>query len=156
MIGFVVTFHYPLNHHPARLAAEHLEGFWFGWTSISRAFSIAQSCLFVAASLAVAMVVRSPAGQAAAGGASPGAPAILLPVFLAATLGCLSLCDIEMCTHDNFAKDVFSACFCRKCDIACSFSSRRCFLKIYRKTPRFCFLSSAWMHALAVGLLCLN
>ena len=76
VIGFVVTFHYPLNHHPARLAAEHLEGFWFGWTSISRAFSIAQSCLFVAASLAVAMVVRSPDGQAAAGGASPGAPAL--------------------------------------------------------------------------------
>ena len=58
MIGLVVTFHYPLNHHPARLAAEHLEGFWFGWASISRAFSIAQTCVFVALSLAVAMVVR--------------------------------------------------------------------------------------------------
>ena len=58
VIGLVVTFHYPLNHHPARLAAEHLEGFWFGWSSISRAFSIAQTCVFVALSLAVAMVVR--------------------------------------------------------------------------------------------------
>ena len=64
MIGFVVTFHYPLNHHPARLAAEHLEGFWFGWTSISRAFSVAQTFLFVATSLAVAMVVRSPVVKA--------------------------------------------------------------------------------------------
>ena len=70
VIGFVVTFHYPLNHHPARLAAEHLEGFWFGWTSISRAFAIAQTCLFVATSLAVAMVVRCLVARAAAGSGS--------------------------------------------------------------------------------------
>lgn len=98
MIGFVVTFHYPLNHHPARLAAEHLEGFWFGWTSISRAFAIAQTCLFVATSLAVAMVVRRPTVQAAAGGASPGAPA-LLPVFQAARLGRFSLRTRKLCTQ---------------------------------------------------------
>jgi hypothetical protein len=65
VIGLVVTFHYPLNHHPARLAAEHLEGFWFGWTSISRAFSVAQTCVFVAASLGVAMVVRAAPARAA-------------------------------------------------------------------------------------------
>jgi len=72
VIGVVVTFHYPLNHHPARLAAEHLEGFWFGWTSISRAFSVAQTCVFVAASLGVAMVVRAAPARAGAARALAG------------------------------------------------------------------------------------
>ena len=156
MIGFVVTFHYPLNHHPARLAAEHLEGFWFGWTSISRAFSIAQSCLFVAASLAVAMVVRSPAGQAAAGGASPGAPAAM-PVFRCSA-GLLSLCNIKIrahtTSHVNFSFQViYLFIFARKTLSACMFSPDGACKD--RKNPRPCFLCSAWTTAaLAVSSLC--
>ena len=156
MIGFVVTFHYPLNHHPARLAAEHLEGFWFGWTSISRAFSIAQSCLFVAASLAVAMVVRGPAGQASAGGAPPGAPALLLPGFV--LLRCAAFLSVIMCTHDSFArKNFFPRNFASNMILPAVFfqvdgaSSEDQF--IASKTPRFCLSSSAWMHALAVSCL---
>jgi hypothetical protein len=59
VIGAVVTGHYPLNHHPARLAMEHLEQFAFGWRRISRAFSAAQSVLFVVSTIAVAVVVRA-------------------------------------------------------------------------------------------------
>jgi hypothetical protein len=55
----VVTGHYPLNHHPGRLAIEHLEQFWFGWRDISRCFSAAQSVIFVLTTIAVANVVRS-------------------------------------------------------------------------------------------------
>lgn len=59
VIGAVVTGHYPLNHHPARLAMEHLEQFAFGWRRISRAFSAAQSVAFVISTIAVAVVVRA-------------------------------------------------------------------------------------------------
>ena len=57
VVGAVVVGHYPLNHHPARLAVEHLELFAFGWPSISVAFSSFQSLLFILSSLAVAVVV---------------------------------------------------------------------------------------------------
>lgn len=55
-----MTGHYPLNHHPARLAIEHLEQFSFGWRDISRWFSAAQSIIFVLTTIAVANVVRLP------------------------------------------------------------------------------------------------
>ena len=58
MIGLVVTGHYPLNHHPGRLAIEHLEQYCFGWKEISQWFSYLQSILFVASTTAVAVVVR--------------------------------------------------------------------------------------------------
>ena len=58
VIGLVVTGHYPLNHHPGRLAIEHLEQYCFGWKEISQWFSYLQSILFVASTTAVAVVVR--------------------------------------------------------------------------------------------------
>ena len=58
VIGLVVTGHYPLNHHPGRLAIEHLEQYCFGWKEISQWFSYLQSILFVASTTAVAIVVR--------------------------------------------------------------------------------------------------
>ncbi|BDA50337.1 Putative sodium-coupled neutral amino acid transporter 7 [Coccomyxa sp. Obi] len=57
VIGAVVTGHYPLNHHPARLAMEHLEQFAFGWKDISVAFSAVQSIIFIVTTIAVANVV---------------------------------------------------------------------------------------------------
>lgn len=57
MIGLVVTGHYPLNHHPARLAIEHLEQYSFGWKEISQWFSYLQSVIFVLSTTAVAVVV---------------------------------------------------------------------------------------------------
>ena len=57
VIGAVVTGHYPLNHHPARLAMEHLEQFAFGWKDISVAFSAFQSIIFIVTTIAVANVV---------------------------------------------------------------------------------------------------
>ncbi|CAK0787069.1 hypothetical protein CVIRNUC_010285 [Coccomyxa viridis] len=57
VIGLVVTGHYPLNHHPGRLAIEHLEQYCFGWKEISQWFSYLQSILFVASTTAVAVVV---------------------------------------------------------------------------------------------------
>ena len=60
VIGAVVTGHYPLNHHPARLAMEHLEQFSFGWKHVSRPFSAAQSVVFIASTIAVAVVVCCP------------------------------------------------------------------------------------------------
>lgn len=59
VIGAVVTGHYPLNHHPARLAMEHLEQFCFGWKDISVAFSAFQSIIFIVSTIAVANVVRT-------------------------------------------------------------------------------------------------
>ena len=59
VIGLVVTGHYPLNHHPGRLAIEHLEQYCFGWKEISQWFSYLQSILFVASTTAVAVVVRA-------------------------------------------------------------------------------------------------
>ena len=53
VIGLVVTGHYPLNHHPGRLAIEHLEQYCFGWKEISQWFSYLQSILFVASTTAV-------------------------------------------------------------------------------------------------------
>lgn len=66
VIGAVVTGHYPLNHHPARLAMEHLEQFAFGWKDISVAFSGVQSIIFIVTTIAVANVVCTPACRAAA------------------------------------------------------------------------------------------
>lgn len=63
VIGAVVTGHYPLNHHPARLAMEHLEQFSFGWKHVSRPFSAAQSVVFIASTIAVAVVVHAPCLQ---------------------------------------------------------------------------------------------
>lgn len=57
VIGAVVTGHYPLNHHPARLAMEHLEQFCFGWKDISLWFSCFQSIIFIITTIAVANVV---------------------------------------------------------------------------------------------------
>ncbi len=57
VIGLVVTGHYPLNHHPARLALEHLEQYCFGWKEISQWFSYLQSVLFVLSTTTVAVVV---------------------------------------------------------------------------------------------------
>lgn len=59
VIGLVVTGHYPLNHHPARLAVEHLEQYSFGWKEISQWFSYLQSIIFVLSTTAVAVVVSS-------------------------------------------------------------------------------------------------
>ena len=59
VIGLVVTGHYPLNHHPGRLAIEHLEQYCFGWKEISQWFSYLQSILFVLSTTAVAVVVSS-------------------------------------------------------------------------------------------------
>lgn len=53
----MVTGHYPLNHHPARLALEHLEQYCFGWKEISQWFSYLQSIIFVLSTTAVAVVV---------------------------------------------------------------------------------------------------
>ena len=53
----MVTGHYPLNHHPARLAVEHLEQYSFGWKEISQWFSYLQSVIFVLSTNAVAVVV---------------------------------------------------------------------------------------------------
>ena len=58
VIGLVVMFHTPLNHHPARLAMEDLEAVLFGWRGVSRPLSIAQSLAFISSFVAVAMVVR--------------------------------------------------------------------------------------------------
>ena len=60
VIGLVVTGHYPLNHHPARLAVEHLEQYSFGWKEISQWFSYLQSIIFVLSTTAVAVVVSPP------------------------------------------------------------------------------------------------
>lgn len=57
VIGLVVTGHYPLNHHPGRLAIEHLEQYCFAWKEISQWFSYLQSIIFVASTTAVAVVV---------------------------------------------------------------------------------------------------
>jgi len=57
VIGLVVTGHYPLNHHPGRLAIEHLEQYCFGWKEISQWFSYLQSIIFVLSTTAVAIVV---------------------------------------------------------------------------------------------------
>ena len=54
----MVVGHYPLNHHPARLAIEDLEAFCLSWRSISPWLSYAQSTAFVASTIAVAVVVR--------------------------------------------------------------------------------------------------
>ena len=53
--------HYPLNHHPARLAMEDLESFCLGWRHISPWLSYSQSIAFVASSIFVAVLVRPPA-----------------------------------------------------------------------------------------------
>ena len=58
VIGLVVIGHYPLNHHPARLAMEDLERQLLEWDTISRAFSVFQSILFIWSSVAVSVVVR--------------------------------------------------------------------------------------------------
>ena len=63
VIGLVVTGHYPLNHHPARLAVEHLEQYSFGWKEISQWFSYLQSVIFVLSTTAVAVVVRAMSHQ---------------------------------------------------------------------------------------------
>ena len=60
VIGFVVVGHYPLNHHPARLAMEDLERNLFGWQRVSRTASIMQSLVFIWTSVAVSLVVRCP------------------------------------------------------------------------------------------------
>ena len=59
VIGLVVVGHYPLNHHPARLAMEDLERHFLGWHTISRSFSICQSLVFIWTSVAVAVVVSA-------------------------------------------------------------------------------------------------
>lgn len=57
VIGLVVVGHYPLNHHPARLAGEDLERQLLGWNTISRTFSVTQSLFFIWTSVAVSVVV---------------------------------------------------------------------------------------------------
>ena len=57
IIGCVVVGHFPLNHHPARLALEDLEAWAFDWRSISPALSTFQTVAFVVSSIAVAEVV---------------------------------------------------------------------------------------------------
>ncbi|KAK9804447.1 hypothetical protein WJX73_002133 [Symbiochloris irregularis] len=58
IIGAVVIGHYPLNHHPARLAMEDLESFCLGWRHISPWLSYSQSILFVASTIFVAVLVK--------------------------------------------------------------------------------------------------
>ena len=58
VIGLVVIGHYPLNHHPARLAIEDLERQLLGWDTISKTLSICQSLVFIWTSVAVSVVVR--------------------------------------------------------------------------------------------------
>lgn len=58
VIGLVVVGHYPLNHHPARLAMEDLERYYCGWTTVSRPVSLAHSFVFIWTSVAVSVVVR--------------------------------------------------------------------------------------------------
>ena len=62
IIGCVVVGHYPLNHHPARLALEDLEAWAFDWRSISPALSTCQTVAFVVSSIAVAEVVSNAFG----------------------------------------------------------------------------------------------
>jgi hypothetical protein len=59
IIGAVVIGHYPLNHHPARLALEDVEHYFLGWSSIAPAFSVFQTTAFVLSSLGVALLVDS-------------------------------------------------------------------------------------------------
>lgn len=59
VIGLVVIGHYPLNHHPARLAIEDLERQLLDWDTISKALSICQSLFFIWTSVAVSVVVSS-------------------------------------------------------------------------------------------------
>ena len=61
VIGLVVTGHFPLNHHPARLAIEDMERQLLGWESISRTLSISQSLVFIWTTVAVSVVVSYPA-----------------------------------------------------------------------------------------------
>jgi len=60
VIGMVVGGHYPLNHHPARLAGEDLERQLLGWDTISHTCSVAQSLFFIWTSVAVSVVVSPP------------------------------------------------------------------------------------------------
>ena len=62
IIGCVVVGHYPLNHHPARLALEDLEAWAFDWRSISPTLSTCQTVAFVVSSIAVAEVVSHALG----------------------------------------------------------------------------------------------
>ena len=57
VIGLVVIGHYPLNHHPARLAIEDLERQLLDWDTISKTLSICQSLFFIWTSVAVSVVV---------------------------------------------------------------------------------------------------
>ena len=57
VIGLVVIGHYPLNHHPARLAWEDLERQLLGWEDISWWFSTFQSVMFIWTTVAVSVVV---------------------------------------------------------------------------------------------------
>lgn len=57
VIGLVVIGHYPLNHHPARLAIEDLERQLLGWDTISRTLSFVQSFVFIWTTVAVSVVV---------------------------------------------------------------------------------------------------
>ena len=59
VIGLVVVGHYPLNHHPARLAWEDLERQWLGYEEFSFTFSTIQSIIFIWTTVAVSVVVSS-------------------------------------------------------------------------------------------------
>ena len=57
VIGLVVTGHFPLNHHPARLAVEDMERQLLGWEHVPRTLSIIQSLIYIWTCVAVSVVV---------------------------------------------------------------------------------------------------